>query len=295
MMDNLPKYEDWLLNLKAQPDPDLPPAAPAEWAWKHIEIAELGGIVHADRLAEYRQGCQRCFRNGGYVTAVANEGYRTLKECPDCAILLKRIKRINAAMLPSKFNCKKFNWSLLTEARGIDLQQAVMAWVNKLACERDLADVASISLLGPTGVGKSHAAFSAARALLELDVDVKWVNWIKMIDGMRKSWRDDSEAKSRDDIWNAVFKIKSGVIIVDDLGAGSVTPYSRQIACDLFEMCPSSITLLITSNGIPDGKDEHSMEHIIGSRAASRLSGLCSSGKTLFKLTGDDFRKKGAS
>ena len=273
---------------------EQPPEAPAEWTWDHIEISELGGLVTADRVKQYRQGCLNCYRNGGYVTAVADEGYRTLKECPDCSLLVRRIKRINRAMLPAKFSMRRFAWERVNIDGDNSAEAALSAWASTLIdiYRGNVNTAPSVAFCGPTGVGKSHAAFMLGRKLLEADVPVRWVNWIKLIENMRQSWRDDSKS-SASDLWGSVFKIERGLIVIDDLGAGSATAYSRQVACDLFELCPNGVSLLITTNGVPDGKDEHGLDYLIGRRAASRMSGICASGSTMFTFRGQDMRRIG--
>ena len=287
-----------LLQLKRQrgdmvPAEAPPPPAPAEWLWRHISITGGEQYVQATRCAPYERGCAACHRLGGYVEVTAEGGYRTIAECPDCALLIRRIKLINAARLPAKFHQRQYDWRQVRIDQERSPKSAMLSWVQDLADSYQQGheqDVPSLCFAGSTGVGKSHAAYELAKAALAADVPVRWINWLPLLDQLRGSFRDKAEHTARQ-TWASVLSKPEGLLVIDDLGAGSATAYSRGVACDLFERVPPHVRLIVTTNGVPNSDGEHSLDNMIGSRAASRLFGVCGRGETLLHFHGKDWRK----
>jgi DNA replication protein DnaC len=272
--------------------PQVPPKAPAEWAWRHMQIVGGEQYVQATRCEPYERGCAACHRLGGYIE-VSTDGYRTITDCPDCRLLIQRIKLINAARLPAKFHQRQYDWRQVRIDQERSPKAAMMAWVQDIADSYQQGheqDVPSLCFAGPTGVGKSHAAYELAKAALANDVPVRWLNWITLLDQLRASFRDKAEHTARE-TWASVLRNPKGVLIIDDLGAGSVTAYSRGVACDLFERVPPHVRLIVTTNGVPNSDGEHSLDNMVGSRAASRLHGVCGRGDTMLHFHGKDWRK----
>lgn len=124
----------------------------------------------------------------------------------------------------------------------------------------------SLLLLGPVGTGKTHAAWGALRAL--------------MVSGARCRWEFTTEAgflmrmrpRSRVDTVE-VFEqhAKTGVLVIDDLGASKDTEWAGEQNYQLFDYrCAWNKPTIITSNVLP--KD---LVGVLGERVASRLRSMC--------------------
>lgn len=273
-----------------------PPLPPSEWSWEHIDVEARDGVIAASVGSMYSGGCRNCYRywdrGRGYVEVYIDGEHgqsRAFSECPQCRTLRKRVNSITAARLPSKFEGKRFEWKdvSVSGASGDSVRQAFDSWVESVSewvgeCEG--SEPPSIALLGPTGRGKSHAAFMIAKFAIREGVSVRWVEWSSML----------NEIMSKQKTQRAAFDdalIDPGVVIVDDIGVGNHSGWARDIACSFLEQIPRKTVCVFTSNGIPDDDGPNGLDAMIGDRASSRLSGVCGRGSAFFVFSGNDWRK----
>lgn len=134
-----------------------------------------------------------------------------------------------------------------------------------------------LTLIGGTGVGKTHLAAAAANQRLLAGDSVCFAVVPELLDALRASYRDEGEAS-----FEAIFAwIKDvDVLVLDDLGAQQSTEWANE---KLYQLCASRYLrrapTLITSNVAPESLDP---------RLASRL--LDSQRGTVLHVKAKDFR-----
>lgn len=153
------------------------------------------------------------------------------------------------------------------------------AWAQQVA--GDPLTVKSLLLLGATGTGKTHYAWSVLRAVAETGTQVRWqahtaadlYAHLRPHDG-----QDSQEAFQR--------VADAPLLVLDDLGASKWTEWIEEITYRLinhrYEQCLPGIF----ASNVPPAK----LRDFLGDRVASRLTEMCDR----IVLKGDDRRKGGA-
>ena len=271
-----------------EPTEVIPPPAPSYWTWNHLGINKDGEVLQAYPRAPYDKGCQACVDFGGYIerkAVVDGRHYTALEKCPHCKALTTKVDRINRARLPSKFSIEPLDWSRVRLACRKNAESEFVGWVDAFVeAERG----PSIALLGPTGRGKSFCAYTLAKYALDSGINVRWLHWPTFLESIKSTYGNNKLRPEQ--IWECNLPTR-GVLVVDDLGAGVVTEWSKQIAWTLFERKPLAVTFIVTSNGHPTSETASGLNHMIGERAASRMFGACARGKAVYQFTGEDKRK----
>lgn len=136
----------------------------------------------------------------------------------------------------------------------------------------------SLLILGPTGTGKTHYAYSALRAVAETGARTRWTAFTApdLFAHLRPTpGRDDEQALQ--DV------VQTGLLFIDDLGAAKLSEWTEEITYRVvnyrYEQCLPGI---YTSN-IPPKE----LANAVGARVASRLTEMCQR----ITLKGDDLRK----
>lgn len=150
------------------------------------------------------------------------------------------------------------------------------AWAQAVVTNPD--ETRSLLVVGPTGTGKTHYAYSVLRAIAETGTTTGWAAYTAadMYARLRPRTGRDSEAE---------FEAIAGtdVLFVDDLGAAKLTEWTEEVTYRLvnhrYEQCRPAI---FTSN-VPPGQ----LRDVLGERIASRLTEMCER----VTLKGDDRRK----
>jgi DNA replication protein DnaC len=150
------------------------------------------------------------------------------------------------------------------------------AWAQAVTTSPE--DTRSLLVVGPTGTGKTHYAYSVIRAIAETGSRAGWGAYTAadLYAQLRPRTGRDSEA---------TFETMAGtdVLFVDDLGAAKLTEWTEEVTYRLinhrYEQCKPSI---FTSNVPPS-----QLRDVLGERIASRLTEMCER----VTLKGDDRRK----
>lgn len=152
-------------------------------------------------------------------------------------------------------------------------------WARNFAADQHA--VKSLLLIGPTGTGKTHHAWSVLRAVAETGTQSRWQ--------MHTAADLYAHLRPRDgeDSQNAFQRVADAhLLVLDDLGASKWTEWVEEITYRLinhrYEECLPSV---FTSN-LPPTK----LRDALGERVASRLTEMCDR----IVLKGDDRRKGGA-
>ncbi|MBB4711156.1 DNA replication protein DnaC [Streptomyces luteogriseus] len=161
---------------------------------------------------------------------------------------------------------------------GVCPDEQATAWAEQFAANQHA--VKSLLLVGPTGTGKTHYAWSLLGAVAETGTQVRWQmhTAADLYASLRPRDGEDSES-TFERIANA------HLLVLDDLGASKWTEWVEEITYRLinhrYEECLPSI---FTSNLPPT-----ELRDALGGRVASRLTEMCDR----ITLKGDD-RRKGA-
>lgn len=150
------------------------------------------------------------------------------------------------------------------------------AWAQAVVASPD--DTRSLLVVGPTGTGKTHYAYSVLRAIAETGTTTGWAAYTAadLYARLRPRAGRDSEAE---------FESIAGsdVLFVDDLAAAKLTEWTEEVTYRLinhrYEQCRPAI---FTSNVPPT-----QLRDALGERIASRLTEMCER----VALKGDDRRK----
>lgn len=159
---------------------------------------------------------------------------------------------------------------------GADPDPIATAWAR--AAVANPLEVRSLLVVGPTGTGKTHFAYSVLRAIAETGTSAKWSAYTAadLYAQLRPRSGRDSEAE---------FEKFTGadVLFLDDLGAAKLTEWTEEVTYRLinhrYEQCLPGI---FTSNVPPT-----QLRDVLGERIASRLTEMCER----VVLKGDDRRK----
>ncbi|WP_327417590.1 ATP-binding protein [Streptomyces sp. NBC_01233] len=173
----------------------------------------------------------------------------------------------------------------------------VSQWVDEVverssaphtAGRREVATGPSLLLLGATGVGKTHEAFAAIRALIATGIVVRWesVTAADLYAEMRPRQGVDPE-------WMLRRLARIPVLHLDDLGAATTTRWTEELTYRLINhRYNRELPTLITSNLAPARTpsmpaEQPVLREQIGDRVASRLVGMCQQ----IAMTGPDRRR----
>lgn len=205
--------------------------------------------------------------------------------CEPCAKERQTIEGIRDARLAEDAAAERFNERFPLRYRPATVEHpAIAAWVEQFMV--DPTGTPSLLLLGPTGTGKTHAAFGALRAAASKArrtrvgryVTPPWAatTYADLIASLRPSKLGDPEE---------IMAKHLGVdlLLLDDLALGKASEFVEEVTYRLLngryvEMRPS----IFTSNLPLD-----QLRVSLGDRIASRLAETC----TRVVLTGEDRRR----
>ncbi|MDE2745199.1 MAG: ATP-binding protein [Chloroflexota bacterium] len=126
-----------------------------------------------------------------------------------------------------------------------------------------------LTLIGGTGVGKTHLAAAAANDRLAVGDSVCFAVVPELLDALRASYRDDGEAS-----FEATFEwLKQvDILVLDDLGAHQATEWANE---KLYQLCASRYLrrapTLITTNVAPESLDPRLASRLMDSQRGTVL------------------------
>ncbi len=159
---------------------------------------------------------------------------------------------------------------------GAQPNPVARAWAQAVTTSPE--ETRSLLVVGPTGTGKTHYAYSVLRAIAETGSRASWAahTAADLYAQLRPRAGRDSEAT-----FEGI--VGTDVLFIDDLGAAKLTEWTEEVTYRLinnrYEQCRPSI---FTSNVPPS-----QLRDVLGERIASRLTEMCER----VTLKGDDRRK----
>lgn len=148
---------------------------------------------------------------------------------------------------------------------------ALAEWVKALP--RKVQDCPSLLIAGPTGTGKTYAAYAVLRAM---GVD-RWqaVTYADLAAELRPSGRDPESAFDR--------YAKTHLLLLDDLGAAKGSEWVEEMTYRLINRRYEQRLPSIFTTNVPLAK----LREVLGERVASRLVEMC----RVVPMTGGDRRR----
>ncbi len=156
------------------------------------------------------------------------------------------------------------------------LASAMLA-VRTYARDYPVVEKPGLLLLGNTGVGKTHLAVAALRALIERGFEGVFFDYQTLLDRIRSSYDKASGAADKEAYRTA---LDCEVLLLDDLGAHRVTDWVEDTVTSIItHRCNHRKPVIVTTNLPPPGQTSNvakdSLADRIGMRAWSRLNEMC--------------------
>lgn len=257
--------------------------------------------------------CYNCGQCGGEgrIYVEDERGISSVKDC-ECAVLGKKLKRIEDVGIPGKYvradigSWFAFDPQEMTQKTALSRSESFVKDFGK--------SNKGLVFMGGPGVGKTHLAVSIIKALsMEKGIDCKFVDFFQLLSDIRYGF---SEGMSEQALINPY--VKSHVLVIDELAKGRNTEWELTILDQIISQRyndADKVTIFTTNylNGPEEENpgnsktrsteshvDTNSMEHLknlrgketlqekIGSRIYSRLVEVCD----FILIEGPDYRQK---
>jgi DNA replication protein DnaC len=186
-------------------------------------------------------------------------------ECREARLRRGRNRGV-ASVIPRKFQGVSFDRPPVTEIdQGV--VQEVRRWIGNL--DENLDAGRGLSLMGPTGTGKTTLAMLISKAALQDNRSVAIYSLPKLLARIRQTY--DSEPGG--DSYLSFFQRLTSVDLlhIDDLGAEKRSDWVlEQLYALVNERYEAQRSMLVTTN-----LDQEQLEEQIGARTVSRLVEIC--------------------
>jgi len=156
----------------------------------------------------------------------------------------------------------------------------VLRQVKRFVKDFPAADHPGLLLVGDTGVGKTHLAIAAMKALLDRGHECVFFDYQNLIERIRSGWEQFAGAADKEAYRAA---LDTEVVVLDELGAHRAIDWIEDTITSIITYrCNNCKPMIITTN-LPD-EDEAPREsdyrrktlgEVIGQRARSRLHEMC--------------------
>lgn len=247
--------------LRAASTPPPPVEWPRRWGLEHVTLTPCGK-THTLRAAPRDPAwldCPQCYGSGHESTPAGSA------PCSRCGGLRRRVWLLNRALLPlSAAGQRAFDFARPGLPAGLAERMREMVRNPKRGAV----------LCGGVGTGKTHLALAVTLRLCARGEAARFVSWAAHLDAMRACFDGPGNA----DALRQQLATAAGLLVLDDMGAGKATDWTRQEAETLIDArYRAGLPVLVTTNLNPGGESGTSwaMVDSLGPRVASRLAEMC--------------------
>lgn len=223
--------------------------------------------------------CALCHDTG--IEVVPGKGAR---RCP-CREQDRRRRLFEIARIPSRY--RECSLSNFTPAKNNGSHLRAFAYAHRLVIEYPAVE-RGLLFMGPCGVGKTHLAVAALRALIEKGVPCLFYEFGVLLKEIQASY-DPASQTPESNILAPVYEAE--VLVLDELGAMRPTAWVLDIMTQIIgrRYNDKKLTILTTNyQDAPAGPTDEVLEERIGVRLRSRLYEMC----VTVVVEGGDYRRK---
>ena len=169
-------------------------------------------------------------------------------------------------------------------------QRALKEWLVDLVKNFEKRPSDSLVVSGKAGLGKSHVAYAAAKALKNRGYKVLYIEVPRLLDFFRKTF-DDYNSYSKDELYDMIDNLD--LLILDDIGSEYIKgnesgqeTWASEVLFNVLNLRQGKRKICTTNYAERQLQKKYGIH---GERITSRMFDQATS----IRLEGDDYRKKG--